>query len=301
MNFIPALYVFKVTIGICVRNSEATVGAATKSVINQDFPHELMEIIIVDGYSEDNTLKIIEKNLGNQIKSRIFYENEGLGAARQIVVDSALGEYIVWVDGDMVLSKDFIRQQVDFMDRNSNVGIGKGKYGLKSVDEKLVSMLENTEFLISTMVEGESNSKCHGTSGCIYRTLAIRQVGGFKKTIQGAGEDVDAEYRIKLAGWKIYVTMATFFEKRRNTWRHLWDEYFWHGFGFHSVLSSNKDVFKLYRFLPPVAIITELLRIPRAYKLTHKKVVFLLPLHYVFKRSAWILGYLKGSMDPRTV
>lgn len=101
----------KVTIGVCVRNCEDLIREAIGSIINQDFPHEFMELIVVDGYSQDETLRIIRDVLKKtDMKTRIFYEKEGLGRARQIVVDNASGEYIVWVDGDMVLSMDFVRK-----------------------------------------------------------------------------------------------------------------------------------------------------------------------------------------------
>jgi hypothetical protein len=45
--------------------------------------------------------------------------------------------------------------------------------------------------------------------------------------------------------------------------------------------------------LPPVALFMELLRVPLAYKLTGSITVFLLPFHYVFKRIAWMLGFMK--------
>jgi glycosyltransferase involved in cell wall biosynthesis len=61
----------KVTVGICVRNCADYIKEAIASIIDQDFPHDLMELIVVDGCSEDKTLKIIraalsgKKNEGN--------------------------------------------------------------------------------------------------------------------------------------------------------------------------------------------------------------------------------------------
>ena len=55
----------KVTIGFCVKNAEQTVRDAIRSILKQDFPHEMMELIIVDGYSKDKTLSIIQNELSN--------------------------------------------------------------------------------------------------------------------------------------------------------------------------------------------------------------------------------------------
>lgn len=134
-----------------------------------------------------------------------------------------------------------------------------------------------------------------GTSGSIYRVKAIRQVGGFDLSIKGSGEDIDIEDRIKSAGWSLCITPAIFYEKRRNTWRSLWDEYFWHGVGANYAFKKNRKVISIYKMLPPIALFAELLHISIAYRLVRKSIVFLLPFHYVFKRIAWVLGFIKGK------
>ncbi len=284
----------KVTIGLCVKNAEATIKEAIDSVFSQNFPYELMELIVVNGYSEDKTMSIIRDGLKNTgIKSKILYENNGLGHARQIVVDNAKGEYIVWVDGDMVISREYVRKLVEFMDQHPDVGIAKGKYGTRR-ENSLVAALENIEFVLSFRCEEKISSKPLATSGCIYRVKAIQQVGGFDENIKGVGEDMDAEYRIRAAGWLLYIAPAFFYERRRETWKSLWNEYFWHGKGGRHLLEKNRQIVNLYKILPLVALIAELFRVAAAYKLTRRKVVLLLPFHYAFKRIAWFLGFIKG-------
>jgi len=286
---------FRVTVGMCVKNSEATIKEALISVLDQNFPHESIMLIIVDGYSQDKTLSIIKESLQKtDVETKFFYEYEGLGRARQLVVDNAKGDFIVWVDGDMVLSKDFVKKQVEFMEKHPEVGIAKGKYGTHRSNRpgNLVAVLENVEFMLNTTLEGETNSRALGASGCIYRIKAIRQVGGFDLLISGVGEDMDVENRIRGAGWKLHITSALFFETRRQTWKSLWNEYFWHGRGGRHLLKKNKCTINLYKMLPPVALTAELFRVPTAYKLTQRKAVLLLPFHYVFKRTAWFLGFL---------
>jgi len=289
----------KVTIGLCAKNAEATIGHAIDSIIMQDFPHKLMELIIVDGYSKDRTLDVVRSKLkGSKIEHKIFREKKGLGHARQVVVDNARGEFIVWVDADMILSKDFVRKQVSFMESHPKVGIAKGRYGVHE-RTNLIAMLEDIEFAINFRHEGEPKVRPLGTSGCIYRVKAIKQVGGFDPHANGPAEDADAEYRIKTAGWSLWVTSAIFYEKRRDTWKSLWNEYFWHGKGGAYIFEKNRKIINIYRMWPPVALISELLRIPIAYRLTRKATAFLLVFHYIFKRVAWFLGFIDGKIVRR--
>ena len=127
----------KVTVGLCVKNDAYTITEAIDSVLSQDFQHELMELVIVDGCSHDRTLPIIRERLSKtDIMYKIFSENTGLGYARQVVVDNALGTYIVWVDGDVILSRSYISQQVDFMERHPQAGITQGAFGFLNDDQR---------------------------------------------------------------------------------------------------------------------------------------------------------------------
>jgi glycosyltransferase involved in cell wall biosynthesis len=285
-------YSAKVALGFCVENSAATVGEAIDSVVSQDYPHELMELIVVDGYSKDKTLYIIKNALLNSgIRARFFQENEGLGIARQIVVENADSDYIVWVDGDMVLADDHVKKQVDFMESNPRVGIAGGKFTVYP-GESLIASLESVEWVVEDYIHGKKASlrpTLHRAGGCIYRVKAIRQAGGFDRNINGALEDLDAEYRIGEFGWYTYfITDAVFNDRRKETLRGIWRENFWYGYGGHYFLH------KYQKSVSTSAFLAGLKRSFVAYKLTHRKTVFLLPLQYYFKKIAWYFGFLKA-------
>lgn len=288
-----------VTIGFCVRNCEASLREAIDSVLDQDFPHELIEVIFVDDGSKDGTLSVILDYISNMdMQVKVFHsEWKGLGWARNVVVDNARGDYIVWVDGDMILPSDHVRKQVEFMQQNPKVGIAKAKHGT-CPGEKLVATLENLPYLVEDFRNEEKvTPKLLGTGGSIYRVEAIRQVGGFDSKIKGAGEDQDAARRVIAAGWLFDRTQTLFYERRRDTWKALWDEYFWWGYGMHRTLRKNKDLIVLWRMVPLAGFLAGLLYSIDSYRLVRQKKVFLLPLHFTFKLTAWCLGFIKSRID----
>jgi glycosyltransferase involved in cell wall biosynthesis len=295
-----------VTIGVCVRNCEETIASVIENIINQDFPHNLMEVIFVDDGSRDNTLKII-----NAFISKIDFRFKiisncwrGLGVARQTVVNDANGKYIIWVDGDTFLSRDYVRKQVSFMETRPKVGIVQGRCWnqeklSQSKNLSLVAFLEWMGFVaVDLRYRGRNHQKLPGTAGSTYRLKALKQVGGFDERIKGAGEDLDAAFRIKKSGWQVYLaTGGTFYTRRKETWSDLWKQYYWHGYGCHFVSHKNRDLSRLYDMIPPVAFLAGLFYSFIVYKLTNRKVVFLLPFHFVFKQIAWWFGFIKSHLD----
>lgn len=291
----------KVTVGMCVKNSEATLSEAMESVINQEFPQNRMELIVVDGSSKDSTLSITKSYLSKtNLNGKIFCENKGLGQARQIVVDNAEGEYIIWVDGDMLLPRDFVEKQVDFMDKNPEIGIAKAQHQMKQ-GPNLLATLEIFARAADKMVDfklEKSRLKSLGTSGCVYRVEAIRQAGGFDCSIKGYGEDWDAEYRVRALGWSLCTTKVQYrdYERFGLTLRGLFQRYRRIGYDMHYFFQKHKDAFKVYRMLPPLAVFAGLSKSFQLYRILKKRIVFILPLEYLFKNLAWWTGYLRRSL-----
>jgi glycosyltransferase involved in cell wall biosynthesis len=287
----------RVTLGVCVRNGQDCIGDAMAAINDQDYPYGLTEVILVDDGSMDNTLSVIKSKVPTmKMIVKVMHQNwKGLGASRNMIVNNADGKYIIWIDCDMRLSRDFVRKQVDFMDKNPDVGIGKGKYGLYS-PMTLVAYLENVWAMVEFLNYDEGKlSKPLGTGGSIYRVKAIREIGGFDDDIKGVGEDMDVEYRIRSAGWLLKTTDAEFYEIRRTSWRALWTEYFWHGSGGRSISNEARPRYVLYKTFPPGALLIEFYHSCVAYRLVHNSVVFLLPFHWIFKRIAWLLGFLTAT------
>jgi len=284
-----------VTIALCVKNAGSTIKEAMSSVINQDYPHEMMELIIVDGCSKDNTMQILRGALSaSDLSSRVFYEGKGLGYARQLAVENAGGSYIVWVDGDIVLGKDYVRKLVDFMEQNPKVGMTSGRFCL-SHTAGVVATLENIDWVVGDYQKRQGSARDPSRiccAGSVFRVEALRQAGGFDEQIKGAGEDMDVGYRMTKCGWLLRFGIDARLQHRsKETWKSVWDENFWYGYGGHYVLHKHEAN------LPVLSLVEAIRRFLIAYPITRRKIVFLLPFAYLFGRTAWFSGFVKAHIQ----
>lgn len=280
----------RVTIGLCAKDSEKTIKESTESIINQKYRSELLQLIIVDGCSKDKTLSIIANvTAKTEVKTETYSDKgKGLGAARQIVVNKANGMYIIFADADVELFDDFVEKHVDFMEENPNVGVAFGR------------PMHHEGTLLSTVsnLSQYATGGFRGNDATIYRSEALRQVGGFDPSIKGAAEDIDVIDRIQAKGWLVSVNeKARFIHKCRENFREFWNEQSWFGYGDHYVAHKNKNGRPLWHQLPIGALKTGLQLSIKAYELTRQKISFLIPAQLVLGKVSWWSGFIKGHMD----
>ncbi|WP_062237239.1 glycosyltransferase family 2 protein [Fictibacillus sp. FJAT-27399] len=79
-------------------NLEAYINRAVESVLNQTYQD--FEIIIVDDFSTDSTVKVVEKIFDERIHLLINDKNSGPSYSRNRALEKAKGEWIAFLDGD---------------------------------------------------------------------------------------------------------------------------------------------------------------------------------------------------------
>lgn len=83
-----------------------------------------LELILVNDGSTDNSLEIIQKLEANYPEIRsIDQPNSGVAKARNTGISAATGKYILPLDGDDLISEDYIQKAVDAMEANPEVKV----------------------------------------------------------------------------------------------------------------------------------------------------------------------------------
>ena len=96
----------KYSVIIPVYNAAATIGRCLDSLLNQ--PHENAEILLINDGSTDSSGEICRCYARNNGCVRYFEkENGGVSSARNLGLDMAAGEYILFVDSDDYVTPDY--------------------------------------------------------------------------------------------------------------------------------------------------------------------------------------------------
>lgn len=176
-----------VSIVITTKNEEKNIANCLKSIQEQTYKN--IEIIVVDNNSTDKTKSLCHPDRSGRIPLRFFSHGPERSAQRNFGVKKAKGEYILYLDADMILSKDIIKNCIKRVQNNPDV----------------------IALYISEIVIGESywckvrrfeRSFYNGTVIDCVRFIskkAFEQVDGFDESMSGP-EDWDFDKKIRLLG-----------------------------------------------------------------------------------------------------
>jgi len=138
----------RVSIIIPARNEEASISRCLSGLISQDFPLQLMEILVVDDHSEDQTLAIAREISQSPVEVKItvlsLIAGQGKKEAIQLAMKFATGSLILCTDADCRHPETWVESMVDCYEREHPVFIS-GPVLLKS-NGSLFGLFQEIEF-----------------------------------------------------------------------------------------------------------------------------------------------------------
>lgn len=112
-----------VSIIVPVYNRSSVIDKCYVSLINQTYKN--LEIIFVDDGSTDDSLNVMNEFIDDRVKI-ISQKNKGPMSARKYGFENSHGEYILFVDSDDSIDKDYVYKLVKTIEKdNSNMVIGR--------------------------------------------------------------------------------------------------------------------------------------------------------------------------------
>ena len=131
-------------------NKEAYIKECLDSIFIQDIEKEKFEVIIVEDGSTDKSLEIIK-----QYPVKILHTNrKGAGGARNLGIENAKGEYIIFLDSDDFLTTNNVLSKLDKMIKDQDIvslAFTKDNFGEKSIimeeQDSIANKIETTKLL----------------------------------------------------------------------------------------------------------------------------------------------------------
>lgn len=194
----------KISIIITCYNLEKYISRAIYSCLDQTFSEENYEIIVVDDCSTDNSWNIIQSigDLGGRIISIKHSENRGVGEASNTALNVVKGDYVVKVDGDDFINKNFLFVMSQILDHNEEVGFVYG-------DHLIVDENNSRQYSINTL-----NKLLDNGAGVMFRTKNINALGGYANKYKTRDDyDLITRYIKNFDGYHLKLPYYRYFQR----------------------------------------------------------------------------------------
>lgn len=218
-----------------VRNEADFIEQAVRSILNTDYPAHLMEVLVVDGMSDDGTRQIISR-LAEEDKRVYLLDNPKkiVPSAMNIGLRISRGSVFIRLDGHTKVPVDFISQSVACLLEHFDAWVVGGSintvsqtYTGKAIAAAMRSPVGvgNSRFRLGDY-EGWVDTIAFGA----HHKWVIDRVGGFDEELV-RNQDDEFNLRVVLAGGGIWMSrsiVCTYYA--RSSLGKLWRQYFQYGF-----------------------------------------------------------------------
>lgn len=231
----------KISIIIVTWNGEKYIEKCLKSIFAQNLPKnsddshsDYFDLLIIDNNSGDKTLSIIQENLISNLKVVKNKQNIGFAKAYNQGIHWTSGKYVLILNQDLYLDKNFIAETINFLDSYPKVAaINPAIFKwLDNSSDKIIDSLGisfDKNFRFFNLDEGKKIDEkekfeikpVFGFTGTavVFRRSALYDIAWqrqfFDESFFAYKEDVDMSWRLRWRNWDIVnLPQAIAYHKR---------------------------------------------------------------------------------------
>ncbi|WP_447599449.1 sugar transferase [Nitrospira sp. Nam80] len=220
------------------RNEEALIEQCLDSIVKNDYPAERVEIIVVDGMSEDRTRAIVDEYAKRCPRLRLVNNPAGtIPAAMNLGIKESGGQFILKMDAHSTYPPSYIRDciryligyQADMAGGIWSIAPRKNTLRAQSIAAALSHWFASGNAYIKTG-SGEPRWADAAAFGCWTRE-ALEKLGPFDERLAGSS-DMDLNIRLRKSGGKILLApqiQITYFADSDlgRFWQHNFSDGVW--------------------------------------------------------------------------
>ena len=256
-------------ISVCVvaRNEEKTIQGILSDIQRQTYPHDKMEIILIDSMSDDRTKQLMLqfKESHSEFYDIQVLENpkRRLAPGWNVALRHYKGDAILRIDAHASVPEDFVMKNVEVLESGEYVSGGKRP---NIIDDptpwrETLLLAEQSMFGSSIASYRRSNKKSyvntvfHGA----YRREVFEKAGLFNEKL-GRTEDNEMNYRIRKAGYRIcYSPDIVSYQHTRSSLKAMLKQKYGNGYWVALTLKVCPGCLSYYHFVPFLFVLAILL------------------------------------------
>lgn len=236
-------------------NEEELISKTLDSFLSQELSGMKLEIIVVDGMSDDNTREIVNSYTKKFNNIRLVDNTERKNPfGRNAGVREAKGEYIALLGAHTVYDSDYIKVCIEEMERTGSAGVS-GK--VVTTIENDTAEAQQCELILSSKFGVSSESFRTVREGYttminfpVFKKEVFESVGLYDTTLH-RNQDNDFNTRVASKGYKLYNTWRTecrYFPSA--TLMEMFSYAYKNGFWNAKSIMDKPDTMKAHHYMP---------------------------------------------------
>ncbi len=239
------------------RNERRHIETCVRSILGQERPQGGIEVIVVDGLSDDGTREVLQ-NLSKEHSELRLVDNplRVTPCAMNAGIREARGRYIAILGAHSDYASDYLRVCTALLDEHPEVGcvggpiisVGKSLFG------QAVAAAMSHPVGIGNARHRHPDFEGYAEGACfpVFRKEVFEQIGLYDEMLV-RNQDDELNYRFTKQGGKVFLSpraRATYFV--RETVRSLFCQYFEYGYWRVAVLRKHRVPASFRQIVPPL-------------------------------------------------
>jgi len=231
-------------------NASKTIGKTIESILNLDYPKKMLEIIVVDDCSTDDSTKVVKKYTKKYKNVRLIINKRNSGGSAEptnIGIKAAKYDYITVTDDDSSPQPDALKKMIGFLQRDKKVAAVTCSV-LAKKPKKFIQKLQSIEYLVIAFGRKlfDLIDSVYVTPGpfALYRKKTIIEIGLFDT--KNLTQDIEIVWRLIAHGYKARMCLsARVYSETPEKFR-VWfkQRIRWNIGGTQSILQHKKLLFR---------------------------------------------------------
>jgi len=243
-----------VSVVIPMRNEAGYIERCLASVFAQDYPADRIEVIVVDGESDDDSPRILA-GYGSRVRV-LTNPRRIVPTAMNIGIRAARGDYVARVDAHTTLEPDYLSRGVETLQRTGadNVGgpmvsIGGGPVG-DAIALAMASPFGIGAYFHFAREDREVDTVYMG----MWPRRTFERIGLFDEELV-RNQDDELNYRLRKQGGRVFLStrMHSKYQNRQN-YRALAQQFYQYGLWKIRVLQKHPKQMSWRHFVPPAFV-----------------------------------------------